>query len=56
MENITLTPEQLVQGSSLCGQIDNDTLLNLAYALLESNPLATPDDFDYYCCQAIGDR
>lgn len=51
-----MTPEQLVEYSSLNGQIDLDTLLSLAYALLETNPLATPDDFDYYCCQAIGDR
>jgi len=52
----SLTPEQLVECSSLVGQIDNDLLLNLAYTLLSENPLATPDDFDYYCCQAIGDR
>lgn len=51
-----MTPEQLVEASSLNGQIDQDTLLSLAYTLLEMNSLATPDDFDYYCCQAIGDR
>ncbi len=51
-----MTPEQLVEASSLNGQIDQNTLLNLAYTLLDQNPLATPDDFDYYCCQAIGDR
>ena len=51
-----MTPEQLVEVSSLNGQIDRNTLLNLAYIVLDKNPLATPDDFDYYCCQAIGDR
>lgn len=48
-----MTPEQLVEASSLYGQIDQDTLLSLAYALLDMNPLATPEDFDYYCCPAI---
>jgi len=52
----SLTPEQLIAASSLYGQIDDNILLNLAYTVLEQNPLATPDDFDYYCCQAIGDR
>ena len=51
-----MTPEQLVEVSSLNGQIDHNTLLNLAYTVLDINPLATADDFDYYCCQAIGDR
>lgn len=51
-----MTPEQLVEASSLNGQIDTNLLLSLAYTVLEQNPLATPDDFDYYCCQAIGDR
>ena len=51
-----MTPEQLVQASSLNGQIDQDKLLSLAYIVLEQNPGATPDEFDYYCCQAIGDR
>lgn len=51
-----MTPEQLVQSSSLNGQIDQDKLLSLAYVVLEQNPEATPDEFDYYCCQAIGDR
>lgn len=51
-----MTPELLVKASSLNGQIDQDTLLSLAYTVLETNPLATPEDFDYYCCQAIGDR
>jgi len=53
---VTLTPEQLVEASSLYDQIDYNTLLNLAYTVLEQNPYATPDDYDYYCCQAIGDR
>ena len=51
-----MTPEQLVEASSLNGQIDHNTLLNLAYTVLDINPLATPNDFDYCCCQAIGDR
>ena len=51
-----MTPEALVQASSLYGQIDDNTLLALAYTLLDQNPLATPDDFDYFCCQSIGDR
>lgn len=51
-----MTPEALVQASSLYGQIDDNTLLTLAYTLLDQNPLATPDDFDYFCCQFIGDR
>ena len=51
-----MTPEELVEASSLNGQIDRNTLLDLAYIVLDENPLATPDQFDYYCCQAIGDR
>ena len=51
-----MTPEQLVELSSLNGQIDNDKLLSLAYIVIDQNPNATPDDFDYFCCQAIGDR
>lgn len=51
-----MTPEALAEASSLNGQIDRDLLLSLADTLLDSNPLATPDDFDYFCCQAIGDR
>ena len=51
-----MTPEELVEASSLNGQIDRNTLLNLAYIVLEKRPEATPEDFDYYCCQAIGDR
>ena len=53
---LNMTPESLVQASSLYGQIDEQQLLSLAYTLLDQNPQATPDDFDYYCCQAIGDR
>lgn len=56
MPTVSLTPEQLVQQSSLYGQIDEQQLLSLAYTLLDSNPLATPEDFDYFCCQMIGDR
>lgn len=56
MSNNNLTPEQLVEASSLRGQIDDDTLLDLAYVVLDQNPMATADEFDYYCCQAIGDR
>jgi len=56
METVSLTPEQLVASSSLNGQIDEDKLLDLAYTLLQITPLATPDDFDWFCCQAIGDR
>lgn len=51
-----MTPEQLVEASSLNGQIDTEKLLSIAYTVLEQNPLTTPDDFDYYCCQLIGDR
>lgn len=51
-----MTPEDLIEASSLNGQIDRNTMLNLTYIVLDMNPLATPDDFDYYCCQAIGDR
>lgn len=51
-----MTPEQLVEASSLYGQIDTERLLSIAYTVLDQNPLATPDDFDYYCCQMIGDR
>ena len=51
-----MTPEQLVELSSLNGQIDNDKLLSLAYIEIDQNPNATPEDFDYFCCQAIGDR
>jgi len=56
MDTVSITPEELVRQSSLCGQIDEQQLQNLAYTLLESSPLATPDDFDYFCCQMIGDR
>lgn len=51
-----MTPELLVEGSSLIGQIDYNTLLDLAYIVLDENPLATPQDLDYYACQVIGDR
>lgn len=51
-----MTPEELVDASSLNGQIDRNQLLSLAISCLDMNPLATPDDFDYFCCQAIGDR
>lgn len=51
-----MTPEELVEASSLNGQIDRNTLLDLAYIVLDENPLAIPDEFDYYCCQAIGNR
>ena len=53
---ITMTPELLVGHSSLQGQIDEQTLLNLAAAVLAQNPQASADDFDYYFCQMIGDR
>ena len=33
-----MTPEALVQASSLYGQIDDNTLLALAYTLLDQNP------------------
>ncbi len=56
METVSLTPEQLVEGCSLYGQIDYNVLLSLAYTVLDQNPLATPDDLDYYACQSIGDR
>lgn len=52
----SLTPEQLVESCSLYLQIDSDSLLNLAYTVLSQNPLATPDNQDYYACQYIGDR
>jgi len=55
METVSLTPEQLVEGSSLFGQIDYNELLSFAYTVLDQNPLATPDDLDYYACHAIGD-
>jgi hypothetical protein len=56
METVGLTPEQLVEGSCFNGQIDTNVLLSLAYTVLDQNPLATPDDLDYYVVQAIGDR
>lgn len=51
-----MTPEELIEASSLNGQIDRNTLLDLAYVVLDERTEATPDEFDYYCCQAIGDR
>lgn len=56
METVSLSPEQLAEGCSLFGQIDYNVLLSFAYTVLDQNPLATPDDLDYYACQAIGDR
>lgn len=51
-----MTPEELVEASSLNGQIDRNILLDLAYIVLDERPEATPEDFDYYCCQAIGEK
>ncbi len=38
-----MTPEELVEASSLNGQIDHNTLLDLAYVLLDERPEATPE-------------
>ncbi len=38
-----MTPEELVEASSLNGQIDHNTLLDLAYIVLDERPEATSD-------------
>lgn len=51
-----MTPEQLVEASSQNGQTERNTLINLAYTVLDINPLATLDVFDDSCCQTIWNR
>jgi len=50
-----MTPELLVDSSIYYGMYDYDTMLSLAITLLEFNPLATPEDYDYFLEQSMRD-
>ncbi len=55
-DNEILSVNTFMLGQAFIGNDPKLKVKNPLDIVLDERPEATPDDFDYYCCQAIGDR